>query len=236
MSEPVVAIVVAAGSGVRLGASTAGGIGPKALRQLAGVSLVRRSVENLIAGGVDEVIVVIAMEYLTAFKAALARVAAPIKYVQGGASRQESVQQGLAVLPDCSVVLVHDAARPLAPAEVTARLVEAVKAGAVAVVPVLPIADSIRALAGESSQVVERATLRAVQTPQGFCPEVLQKAHTDVREAAIAGELLEYTDDAAVCEAAGNQVMLVAGSRLAMKVTEPIDFAIAESLLLHEKG
>ncbi|MGL5406675.1 MAG: IspD/TarI family cytidylyltransferase [Propionibacteriaceae bacterium] len=237
MSEPVVAIVVAAGSGVRLGGSTVGGVGPKALRQLAGVSLVRRSVEALVAGGVDEIIAVIGMNHLAAFTEALAGITVPIRYEQGGASRQESVQRGLAVLPDsCSVVLVHDAARPLVPAQVTAQIVAEVKEGSVAVVPVLPISDSIRVLTGDSSQVVDRATLRAVQTPQGFHPEILKKAHAGLQSAAVVGELKEYTDDAAVCEAVGHQVTLVAGSRLAMKVTEPIDFVIAESLLLQEKG
>jgi 2-C-methyl-D-erythritol 4-phosphate cytidylyltransferase len=217
--EPVVAIVVAAGSGVRLGGEI-----PKALRVLAGRPLVRWSVDALAAGGVTSVVVVVADGLQGTFAGALAGTGLPFTIVVGGATRQESVARGIAALPAGEVVLVHDAARPLVPADVVRAVVAAVRAGAPAVVPVVPVSDTVRQVAGAGSVVVDRSGLRAVQTPQGFAREALVTAH-----AAAAG--LDYTDDAAVCEAAGYEVALVPGSREALKITEPYDLAVAEAIV-----
>ncbi|MFT8394864.1 2-C-methyl-D-erythritol 4-phosphate cytidylyltransferase [Propionibacterium sp.] len=222
--EPVVAIVAAAGSGVRLGDSSAGGFGPKALRTLAGVSLLRHSVDHLVVGGVGRCIIVCRPEHQDLVRKALRGVPAQIALADGGPSRQESVGEGLKLLPrGTEVVLVHDAARPLVPTQVVARVIDAVRAGAQAVVPVVAVGDSIRQVDGGDSWPVDRATLRAVQTPQGFAADVLVRAH---REAAHLG----YTDDAAICEAIGAHVELVEGSPLSMKITRPTDFAMAEQL------
>ncbi len=218
-TEPVVAIVVAAGSGVRLG-----GEGPKAMRTLAGRPLVSWSVEALAAGGVTEVVIVVGEGLQDVFTSALIDASIPFCLVVGGATRQESVARGIAALPAGDVVLVHDAARPLVPTEVVRGVVEAVRAGAAAVIPVVPVSDSIRSVAGSGSVVVDRSGLRAVQTPQGFTREALVTAH-----AAAHGK--EFTDDAAVCEASGYDVVLVPGSRDALKITEPHDLAVAEAIV-----
>lgn len=229
--DPVVALVAAAGSGSRLG----GGL-PKALRELGGVPLVRRSVQQLAAGGVERVVVTIPAAFGNEFADCLAGVPVECELVVGGAERQESVRRGLAACaPPAAdaVVLVHDAARPLVPADLVARVIAAVRAGHKAVVPVLPVIDSIRQLgtpgARPASIVVDRSSLVGVQTPQGFDLATLRRAH---REIAAAGA--RVTDDAACCEAIGIPVELVPGSRLAMKITEPIDVDLAEALLRHQ--
>ncbi len=217
--EPVVAIVVAAGSGVRLGGEV-----PKALRVLAGRPLVRWSVDALAAGGVTQVVVVVADGLQDTFADALVGASVPFAVVVGGATRQESVARGIAALPPGEVVLVHDAARPLVPADVVRDVVAAVRAGAPAAIPVVPVSDTVRQVAGAGSIVVDRSGLRAVQTPQGFAREALLSAH-----AAAAGR--DYTDDAAVCESVGYEVVLVPGSREALKITEPYDLAVAEAIV-----
>lgn len=220
--------MAAAGSGSRLGGGP-----PKALRELRGVPLVLRSVQHLAAGGVERAVVSVPAGLADAFTAALAGAPIPTELVVGGAERQESVRRGLAACaPDGShaVVLVHDAARPLVPAAMVERVIAAVRAGHPAVVPVLPVIDSIRQLsvteAGRTSAVVDRSALVGVQTPQGFDLATLRRAHDHV---AAVGAVV--TDDAACCEAIGISVELVQGSRLAMKITEPVDLAVAEALL-----
>lgn len=224
-SEPVAAIVVAAGSGVRLGGST-----PKALREVAGKTLVRRSVELLVEAGVEAVAVVIADGQRASFEAALAGVEIPLTLVDGGAERQDSVRAGLAsleaLLPQAGIVLVHDAARPLVPQWVPRAVIAAVESGAVAAIPVVAVVDSIRLTEGDTSLVVDRTPLRAVQTPQGFRRRELVEAHELVQRSG-----LHVTDDAAACEAAGYHVELVPGSRESIKITEAFDLVVAEAIV-----
>ena len=228
MAEPVVAVLVAAGAGVRLGGST-----PKALRLLGGRSLVSHSLRALAAGGVQRAVVVIARGTEADFETALADAPIPTAYVTGGERRQDSVRAGLAAVagdPGAAgsrFVLVHDAARPLVPASVVARVIEALIGGAGAVVPVVPVVDSIRSLdASGSSRVVDRSALRAVQTPQGFPIEVL-----DAALARAEADHREVSDDAAAAEAIGVPVVLVDGSAEALKITGPADLAVAEAIL-----
>lgn len=224
-SEPVAAIVVAAGSGLRLGGTV-----PKALREIAGESLLRRSVELLIGAGVRAVVVVIPGHQRSQFERALRDVEFPLSLVDGGAERQDSVRAGLAevesLLPGTDIVLVHDAARPLVPLSVVRAVTDAVSAGAVAAIPVIPIVDSIRLAGGGTSIVVDRTPLRAVQTPQGFRRRELVAAHELVHNGG-----LHVTDDAAACEAAGHDVVLVAGSRESLKITEAFDLLLAEAIV-----
>ena len=218
-----VAIVAAAGSGSRLGAELDGRAVPKALVPLAGQPLVRWAVEGLLAGGVTEVVVTVPPADHAAFAAALP---APVRLVAGGRTRTASVRAGLAALaataPD--VVLVHDAARPLTPPDVVARVLAALAAGAPAVVPVLPVVDTT-VVVDDDGLVVEplpRSALRRVQTPQGFARATLVDAY------AALDEGVELTDDAAVVRAAGVPVHTVPGDERAAKVTVPHDLALAE--------
>ena len=227
---PVVGVIVAAGSGVRLGAPV-----PKALVEVNGTPLVARSAQALVAGGCTDLVVVIADGSQPQFEAALADVRVPVHYSAGGQTRQESVVNGLDVLhripqlDNCQVVLVHDAARALVPADVVRTVIEAVQSGATAVIPVVPMIDSVRrdhaAWGGVGSSIVDRSELRLVQTPQGFDRQVLLASH-----AHAAAQGLAVTDDAAVCEATGHPVVLVPGSRDALKITEPHDVVVAEAI------
>lgn len=140
--------------------------------------------------------------------------------VAGGATRSASVRAGLAAVPeDATVVLVHDAARPLASAALFARVVDAVRHGADAVVPVVAVADTLRRRAGG---VVDRDELVAVQTPQGFRAAALRDAHATGAEA---------TDDASLVEEQGGTVVLVDGDPSNRKITDPADLGAAEGML-----
>ncbi|MDO5084752.1 MAG: 2-C-methyl-D-erythritol 4-phosphate cytidylyltransferase [Arachnia propionica] len=222
--EPVVAVVVAAGSGSRLGAEV-----PKALVDLGGESLVGHAVRAMVAGGALRVVVTVPAGHLADFEAVLAG-RTEVRLVVGGAERQDSVRLGLAALAEEfgpeTVVLVHDAARPLVPQRVVRDVVTAVRDGADAVVPVVDVHDSIRTAEPVGSQPVDRSTLRAVQTPQGARLAVLRQAHRLVQERG-----LPVTDDASAVELLGRAVTQVAGDREAAKITEPADLLLAEAVL-----
>jgi 2-C-methyl-D-erythritol 4-phosphate cytidylyltransferase len=212
-----VGIVAAAGSGLRLGADR-----PKALVPLGGRPLVAWAVATLLDGGVDEVVVAVPAAERGEFSDALP---AGTRLVDGGASRTASVRAALAAVdPGVSAVLVHDAARPLTPPTVVARLLAAVSAGTPAVVPVLPVVDTTVVVDGDGVVVAgpDRATLRRVQTPQGFDRATLVAAYGRL----AVGE--ELTDDAAVVRAAGIPVRTVPGDERAAKVTVAHDLALAE--------
>jgi len=238
------AILTAAGSGTRLGRDL-----PKALVALEGFPLVVHAARRLAASGVVDSLVVTCPAGLdAAVRDVVAQdphVDVPVRVVEGGATRQASVAAGLALAgPDDDVVLVHDAARPLAPPRLVRRVVEAVRAGHGAVVPGLPVTDTVKRVAPASSaggagveRVVEtpdRAALRAVQTPQGFDRAVLELAHARGASRATA-EGLAATDDAGLVEALGETAYVVRGEETAMKITTERDLRVA-ALLLEEKS
>jgi 2-C-methyl-D-erythritol 4-phosphate cytidylyltransferase len=138
----------------------------------------------------------------------------------GGATRSESVRAGLAAVPAwAEVVVVHDAARPLAGPELFEAVVAAVRAGADAAIPVVPVTDTVKRVRGDRVvATVDRSGLVAVQTPQAFRADVLRAAHAEAPEA---------TDDAALVEARGGIVVAVPGDRRNLKLTSPDDLAVA---------
>ncbi len=215
----VAAIIPAAGSGSRLGGGT-----PKALRLLGGRPLVQHAVESLAAN--PKVVQIVVAAPGDRVRELTERLAGPVSVVAGGSDRQSSVAAALlAVDPRCELILVHDAARPLVPAALVARVIDGLEAGAPAVVPGLPVVDTIK-LVDDRSYVVQtppRDRLRSIQTPQGFRREILLEAHRIGAPGA--------TDDAALVEAAGYPVLVVAGDPAAMKITTPRDFGLAEALL-----
>ena len=200
------AIVVAAGSGSRFGA-------PKQFEPLGGRRVLDWSLD--VARTVSEgVVLVLPSAEVAAGEPAADAVAA------GGDSRSASVRAGLALVPgDAEVVVVHDGARPLAGPDLFAAVVAAVRAGADAAVPGVPLADTLR---WRSGGVADRDGLVAVQTPQAFRAAALRRAHRDEPEA---------TDDASLVEAAGGKVVVVDGSPLNLKITNPSDLTMAEALL-----
>lgn len=159
---------------------------------------------------------------------------ADVRVLAGGETRQDSVRRALDSLPtDIDVVLVHDAARPLAPAELADAVVRAVHGGAEAVVPAVTVADTVKEVdvAGRVVRTVDRGTLRAAQTPQGFRRDVLARAHA---EAARVGD--PATDDAGLVERAGGQVVVIPGADEAFKVTRLVDLAFAEAVLAKQRS
>jgi 2-C-methyl-D-erythritol 4-phosphate cytidylyltransferase len=210
-------VVPAAGAGTRLGPGA-----PKALRDLAGEPLLVHAVRRLLACPSVGPVVVAAPAGAVDEVAALLP---DVTVVAGGAERQDSVGLALAALPpEVDLVLVHDAARALVPVEVVEAVIAAL-ASADAVIPVLPVADTVKQVDADGAVVrtVPREDLRAVQTPQGFRRSVLEAAHR-----AAPGSL---TDDAGLVEALGVTVVTVPGSPLAFKITTAWDLTVAEGVL-----
>jgi 2-C-methyl-D-erythritol 4-phosphate cytidylyltransferase len=221
-------VVPAAGRGERLGAGV-----PKALVPVRGVPLLVHAVLGLAAApSVASVVVAAPPDGVEPVRRALAD-ALPdrpelVTVVAGGSTRADSVALGLAAVgPDVDVVLVHDAARAFAPPALVETVVAAVRRGAPAVVPGLPVPDTVRKVAedGTAHETPDRASLRAVQTPQGFRRAVLDEAY------ARRSPSQPPTDDAALVEQLGVAVHVVAGSDEAFKVTRPVDLLLAEALL-----
>jgi 2-C-methyl-D-erythritol 4-phosphate cytidylyltransferase len=203
------AIVVAAGGGTRFG-------GAKQFAHLGGASVLDRAV-GVARESCDGVVVVLGAD---------AAWTAPdgVRTATGGATRSDSVRAGLACVPaEADVVVVHDAARPLASRRLFALVVAAVEAGADAAVPALPVVDTVKRVHDDRViETVPRDGLVVVQTPQAFRASALRAAHTS---AAVD------TDDAALVEAAGGTVVVVEGERRNLKLTMPDDLELAQALI-----
>lgn len=266
-TTPVTAvIVVAAGSGQRLGYGM-----PKARVPLGSESILTHALRGVAAAGVARQICVAIppgdgdlLALCQAFAAELngrrqppaapepappvgqdpaAAILPPeVTVVDGGDTRAESVRAAMAaLLPGTEVVLVHDAARALTPEAVFHRVVHALGAGAEAVIPVMPVVDTVKTVeptSGPAAAIAPefvtgtapRETLRAVQTPQGFTARTLQRAHEAARslDEHQAGAV---TDDAMLVELLGIPVHAVRGASRSLKITTPLDLIIAEGLL-----
>lgn len=205
MSGPTWCIVVAAGSGARFGER-------KQYLGLAGRRVLDWALDHA-ASHADGVVLVVPAD-----AAGRPEPGADV-VVAGGASRSASVRAGLAAVPaDAEFVLVHDAARPVPVPEVWSRVLAALEAGADCAVPAVPVTDTLRAVGGAT---IDRASIVAVQTPQGFRAAQLRAAHV--------GEP-EGTDDASLVEASGGRVVLVDGDPANIKITTPVDLNLAELL------
>jgi len=229
-------VIPAAGKGVRLGPGA-----PKALRALNGTPMLIHAVRAMAASRAVSLVVVVAPpDGAAEVKSLLDAHALPERtdflVVPGGETRQESVKLGLDALPpDHDIVLVHDAARPLVPVDTVDAVIEAVRDGSPAVVPALPLADTVKevepaTVTGEPEPVVatpRRARLRAVQTPQGFDRATLIRAHE-----TVTGDV---TDDASMVEQLGLTVVVVPGHEEAFKVTRPLDLVLAEAVLARRR-
>lgn len=206
-------VVVAAGSGSRFG-------GYKQFELLGGRRVVDISVATAVEA-CDGVVVVVPPGAL-----APGEIDPPPAdvVVEGGPTRTASAHAGLEAVPEgVDIVLIHDAARPLASVDLFRRVIEAVAEGAEAVVPVVAVTDTIRTT---DAELVDRSVLRAVQTPQGFLGPTIRAAHD---KAAVDG--LDATDDAALAAAAGADVVLIEGEPTNLKLTDSHDLAVAEALL-----
>lgn len=221
MEMRVFALVAAAGKGTRLGADL-----PKAYVPLRGRTLVERTVTAIETAEVADEVIVIVHPDMEAYARRTLR-GHDVTFVHGGAERFDSVAQGLKAIPDADgVALIHDAARALTPPGLFARVTRAVLEGNEAVIPTVPVADTIKVV--ENHAVIDtpdRSTLRAVQTPQGFNLAALRAANE-----AFFAEPFDATDDASIMEHAGHTVLTVAGDPMAFKITTPIDLLLAEHI------
>lgn len=226
----VVALVPAAGRGERLGMNVA-----KAFAPIAGKPLLWHAVRGVLRSGcVDAVVVAAPAVDLDRARETLAEFGEQVLVVPGGATRVDSVRLALDrsadLVPDAAVVLVHDAARAFTPPGVFQAVVAAVRAGCGAVVPALPLVDTVKQVdgVGRVTATIDRSTLRSVQTPQGFSPDVLRRAHASPATGVPATGV---TDDAGLVEALGGTVHVVPGDPAALKITTPFDLAVAEVLV-----
>jgi 2-C-methyl-D-erythritol 4-phosphate cytidylyltransferase len=206
------AIVVAGGSGSRFG-------GPKQYAMLGRRPVVEWAIDGA-RRACDGVVLVVPPDDVAGCSVSGPRLFA---VVGGGATRSGSVRAGLAAVPDrVEVIVIHDAARPVARPGLWSAVLDAVAAGADAAIPAVPVIDTIKRVAGDVVlETVDRRDLVAVQTPQAFRARTLRSAHAGGGEA---------TDDAALVEAQGGRVVWVAGDPHNMKITDPADIGVAEVL------
>ncbi len=226
-------VIVAAGRGERAGAPEEG---PKQYRPIGGRPVIEHTLEHFLGwGGTAEIVVVIHPDDRALFEPIAKRLNATdtIMTVIGGASRQQSVLAGLEALESKGIthVMIHDAVRPFIDADLLQRIAETLSAGDKAVLPAVPVADTLkRSNGGFVSETVSRSNLYAAQTPQSFDYPSILSAH---RKAASSG-ISDFTDDAAIAEWAGLAVKLVDGMVDNVKLTLKRDIAMADEKLAHD--
>jgi len=232
----IAVVLVAAGRGERLGAGV-----PKAFARVGGLTLVEHSLRRIFqvdavtqlviaapsshAAEAEQIAGAVAAEFVSGAAGMGSHSLPQVQVVVGGDSRQQSIQNALmAIAPETEVVLVHDAARALTPPAVFSRVIESVRATGLATIPVMPIVDTIKRVAGEVVlDTVDRQTLRIAQTPQGFQAFELLEAYRSATE--------DFTDDAALVQSVGATLRFVAGDASSLKITTPDDLIIAEARL-----
>ncbi|HTW85004.1 MAG TPA: 2-C-methyl-D-erythritol 4-phosphate cytidylyltransferase [Candidatus Sulfotelmatobacter sp.] len=219
------AVIVAAGRGTRFGR-------PKQLIDVAGKPMIAWSVETFASmPEIAELVIVTEPEFVERIEAVAHPLVrhAIVQVVRGGAERQDSVRHGIAALTnEVAGILVHDGARPLVHAADVRAGMRPVRPGTASLLAT-PVVDTVKVVDadGKVSRTLDRATLWAAQTPQFATARDLRRAHAD----AVRNNLPAATDDAALCERAGLDVVVVAGSADNFKVTLPGDHARAEALL-----
>ena len=237
-------ILVAAGSGQRLGYGM-----PKAAVPLGGEPLLVHALRGIVASGIGSQVCVALpagddglRRLCEDFREELADGGPLLTIVDGGATRADSVRAGIGVLMDgIEAVLVHDAARALTPESVFHRVADALAAGAAAVIPAVPVVDTVKTVAATTGEhtalapeivtgTAPREELRAVQTPQGFRLGTLLRAH-EAAQTLDENQSAAVTDDAMLVEMLGTQVYAVRGSTQSLKITTPLDLILAEGLL-----
>ncbi|WGD38129.1 2-C-methyl-D-erythritol 4-phosphate cytidylyltransferase [Lysinibacter sp. HNR] len=233
----VAVILVAAGSGTRLGLGI-----PKAFVPLAGRTILEWSLSAVAQSARVAQIIVVTPDGEQSFSVeealrSITRVRpqtppVSVAVVAGGVNRTESVRAGLAsLIPEIDTVMVHDAARAATPPEVFDRVVSAISSGAVGAVPVLPVVDTLNSVGKEGvlGDIVDRSTVVHIQTPQGF-------ARTQLVAAYNAVEGREFSDDASVMRAAGHEIRSVTGDQKSLKITTPPDLERVASWLEKSMG
>ena len=227
MMMKTVAIIVAGGSGTRFGAQL-----PKQFLELGGTPILMRTIRTFgeDGDGSFDVIVTLPEAQMGLWRDLCDRYgfAVPHRVVPGGETRWHSVKNALdsiGDIADVDLIAVHDGVRPLASAALIHRVLGAARLDGAAI-PVVMLNDSVRQVAGETSHALDRSSLRAVQTPQVFDARLLLEAYAQPFDPT-------FTDDASVVERLGHGVTLVEGEAENLKITRPMDMALAEYLLSH---
>ena len=216
------AIIVAGGKGLRMGGEL-----PKQFIPIKGRPVLMRTLDTFHACDESiQIILVLPRDHQDYWRelCALYQFAVPHRIADGGATRFHSVQSGLSLVdaPE-ALVAVHDGVRPFVSHEVISRCYAEAEAHG-AVVPVIPVVETVRQLTGEGSVTVDRNAYRLVQTPQTFRATLLRRAYEQPYTDA-------FTDDASVVEALGEAVTLVDGNRENIKLTTPFDLIVAKALV-----
>lgn len=216
-------VVVAGGKGLRMGGDV-----PKQFQLLGGLPILMHTLNRMSEAAPEATLILVLPEQQQSYWKELCtqyRFAVPHLLANGGETRFHSVQNGLALIPDEAqgVVGVHDGVRPFVSVEVIQRCMQ--KAGELgAVIPVIPVVDTVRQLTGDGSRTVNREDYKLVQTPQTFRIELIKKAYGQPYQPG-------FTDDASVVEAMGCPVALVEGNRENIKMTTPFDKLVGEMLV-----
>ena len=212
------AIIAAGGSGQRMASTT-----PKQFLELNGKAILWYSVKAFIDAFDDiEIIVVVSPTFIEEARK-ICNGFAGVSFIEGGASRFQSVKNGLAAVQESSIVFVHDAVRCLVTKDLLHRCYEQAGTNGSAI-PSIAVNDSIRIIENGIHKVVDRNTIRIIQTPQTFRSEIILPAFK-------AKDNASFTDEATVVEAAGNEVHLIEGEQTNIKITRPVDLIIAEKLM-----
>ena len=219
-----IAIIVAGGSGTRFGAEL-----PKQFLNLKGQPILMRTIQ--VFGNGFDVIVTLPEGQIGLWQELCRqhKFDVPHRVVPGGETRWHSVKNALDSIGDvdgADVIAVHDGVRPMVTAEIISRTLEAARRDGAAI-PVVALNDSVRQVDGDNSHALDRSSLRAVQTPQAFDARLLVDAYQQPYEPT-------FTDDASVVEKFGHHVTLVEGDPMNLKITRPMDLALAEYLLNHD--
>lgn len=227
MTEHVGIVVVAGGSGSRMGAAM-----PKQFLEIAGRAVLVRTIERMREALPEaEIVVVLPEAHVELWRECYEKSECKVEHsiALGGATRFDSVQSGIAALSDdCELIAVHDGVRPMLSVEMIRRGVECAAENGAAV-PVIAVVDSIREVDSAGSHAVDRSRLRAVQTPQVFRAALLREAYEAI--GASLEDRSKATDDASVVEMAGYKVALYEGESQNLKLTTPTDLSVAEVIL-----
>ena len=220
-----IAIIVAGGSGTRFGAQL-----PKQFLELGGKPILMRTIEEFWVNreGAIDLIVTLPADQFALWQELCERYAfaVPHRVVAGGETRWHSVKNALNTIIDTDgidVIAVHDGVRPMVTTDLIDRIFDAARHDGAAI-PVVMLNDSVRQVTGNISHALDRSSLRAVQTPQAFDARLLLDAYSQPYQPT-------FTDDASVVERAGHNVSLVEGDPRNLKITRPMDLALAEYLL-----
>jgi 2-C-methyl-D-erythritol 4-phosphate cytidylyltransferase/2-C-methyl-D-erythritol 2,4-cyclodiphosphate synthase len=218
------AIVVAGGSGLRMGSSV-----PKQFLPLGGRPVLARTLSALAAvPSIDGIVVALPANVPDPWRDGIRNFPKVIETVEGGAERQDSVRNALAAVPDdAGIILVHDGVRPFVSVDLADRVIDAVNRSGAAV-PVVPVSETVKVWneAGSSLETLDRKRFMRAQTPQGFRADILRSAYAKAAEAGFQG-----TDDASLAEAAGFAVVPVPGEDGNLKITTPEELRMAEGML-----